>query len=129
MHNNEFWRHYWRFFIDVLSSKDISIVENVLILNKIQVEENVFAFNTIFGIDNTTDHFGSEIYSKSFDRNFTFMDHMFTRIPAGHAHTSRSYKQATCSHAYQQVIDAQQVMGVHSHTSGHKYSLYWLNLL
>ena len=40
----------WR-FVDVLSSKVISIAENVLILNKIQVEENVSAFNTIFGID------------------------------------------------------------------------------
>ena len=48
--NNEFCRHYWR-FIDVLSSKVISIAENVLILNKIQVEENVSAFNTIFVID------------------------------------------------------------------------------
>ena len=27
------------------------IAENVLILNKIQVEENVSAFNIIFGID------------------------------------------------------------------------------
>ena len=50
MQNNEFWRHYWR-FIDVLSSKVISIAEIVLTLNKIQVEENVSAFNTIFGID------------------------------------------------------------------------------
>ena len=50
MQNNEFWRHYWR-FIDVLSSKVISIAEDVLILNKLQVEENVSAFNTIFGID------------------------------------------------------------------------------
>ena len=47
MENNEFWRHFWR-FIDVLSSKVISIAENVLILNKIQVEENVSVFNTIF---------------------------------------------------------------------------------
>ena len=44
--NNEFWRHYCR-LIDVLNSKVISIAENVLILNKIQVEENVSAFNTI----------------------------------------------------------------------------------
>ena len=50
MQNNEFWRHYWR-FIDILSSKVINIAENVLILNIIQVEENVSAFNTIFGID------------------------------------------------------------------------------
>ena len=50
MQNSEFWRHYWH-FIDVLSSKVISVAENVLILNKIQVEENVSAFNTIFGID------------------------------------------------------------------------------
>ena len=50
MQNNEFWRHYMR-FIDVLNSKVISIAEHVLILNKIQVEEKVSAFNTIFGID------------------------------------------------------------------------------
>ena len=45
MQNNEFWRHYWR-FIDVLSSKAISIAENVLILNKIQVKEIFSIFNT-----------------------------------------------------------------------------------
>ena len=50
MQINEFLCHYWR-FIDVLSSLVISIAENVLILNKIQVEENVSAFNTILGID------------------------------------------------------------------------------
>ena len=50
MQNNEFWCHYWC-FIDVLSSKVISIAEIVLILNTIQVEENVSAFNTIFGIN------------------------------------------------------------------------------
>ena len=36
---------YWRF------NKVISTAENVLILNIILVEENVSAFNTIFGID------------------------------------------------------------------------------
>ena len=36
---------YWRF------NKVISTAENVLILNIIIVEENVSAFNTIFGID------------------------------------------------------------------------------
>ena len=36
---------YWRF------NKVISTAENALILNIIQVEENAFAFNTIFGID------------------------------------------------------------------------------
>ena len=36
---------YWRF------NKVISPAENVLILNIIQVEENVSAFNTIFGIE------------------------------------------------------------------------------
>ena len=36
---------YWRFY------KVISTVENVLILNKIQVEENASAFSTLFGID------------------------------------------------------------------------------
>ena len=36
---------YWRF------KKVISTAENVLILTIIQVEENVSAFNTIFGID------------------------------------------------------------------------------
>ena len=50
MQNNEFWRDYWR-FIDVLNSRVISIAEHVFILNKIQVEETVSAFNTIFGID------------------------------------------------------------------------------
>ena len=35
---------YWRFY------KVIRIAESVLILNIIQVEENAFAFNTIFGI-------------------------------------------------------------------------------
>ena len=50
MQNNELRQHYWR-FIDVLRSRVISIAEHVLILNKIQVEETVSAFNTIFGID------------------------------------------------------------------------------
>ena len=50
MQNNEFWRHYLR-LIDVLSSRVISIAEHVLILNKIQVEEPVSAFNTLFWID------------------------------------------------------------------------------
>ena len=36
---------YWRF------NTVISTAENVLILNIIQVEENVSAFNAIFGID------------------------------------------------------------------------------
>ena len=36
---------YWRF------NKVISTAENVIILNTIQVEQNVSAFNTIFGID------------------------------------------------------------------------------
>ena len=44
MQNNELWRHYWR-FIEVLF---IRIAEHVHILNKIQVEENVSVFNTIF---------------------------------------------------------------------------------
>ena len=48
--NNECLRHYLR-FIDVLNSKVISIAEHVLRLNKIQLEENVSAFNTIFEID------------------------------------------------------------------------------
>ena len=50
MQNNEFWRHCCH-FIDVLSSKVVSIAENVLELNKVKVEENVSAFNTMFGID------------------------------------------------------------------------------
>ena len=50
MQNNDFWQHYWR-FIDVLSTKVISIAENVRIFNTIQVEENVSAFSTIFWID------------------------------------------------------------------------------
>ena len=49
MQNNELWCHFLH-FIDVLSSDVISIEENVLILNKIQVEENVSAFKTIFVI-------------------------------------------------------------------------------
>ena len=39
MQNNKFWRHYCR-FIDVLSSRVISIAEHILILNTIQVEKN-----------------------------------------------------------------------------------------
>ena len=50
MQNNEFWRHNWR-FIDVLRTSVISFSEHELILNKIQVEETVTAFKTIFGID------------------------------------------------------------------------------
>ena len=93
MQNNEFWRHYWR-FIDVLNIKVISIAEHVLILNKIQVEENVSAFNTIFGIDikalNVSNHNGTlsayhfldlKLFCTqqiSFDRNFTFIYHALT---------------------------------------------------
>ena len=50
MQKNEFWQHYCH-CIDVLSSKVVSIAENVIELDKVQVEENVSAFNTMFGID------------------------------------------------------------------------------
>ena len=45
--NNELWRYYWRFNKVISKCPE----ENVLILNIIQVEKNVSAFNTIFGID------------------------------------------------------------------------------
>ena len=50
MQKEEFWRHYWRFF-DIYSSKVIIIAENVPILNKSPAEQNLAAFNMIFGID------------------------------------------------------------------------------
>ena len=89
MQDNEFWRHFWRCF-DVISSKVISIAENVFILNKIQMEENVSAFNTIFGIDVngvqyfeslrnavSGSYFGFEIYSKSFVLNRSVLIEIF----------------------------------------------------
>ena len=48
--NNEFLRHNTH-FIDVLHSKVIIIVVNVLLLNKSQEEYNFTAFNAIFGLD------------------------------------------------------------------------------
>ena len=81
--------------IDV-SSKVISIAENVPILNKSPAEQNFATFNAIFGVDvddvqclqskrnvASWPFHGSAIYSKSFvlntsvfDRNLTFMDNV-----------------------------------------------------
>ena len=94
MQNSEFWRQYLR-FIDVLYSKVISIAKNALMFKKIQVEENISAFNTIFGINingvkfqiitercqriiflNLIQEFCTQ--QISFNRNFTFIGHVLT---------------------------------------------------